>query len=666
MQRGSYTMTSTYHIITLDTPVPGGKSFPIISSRMASATGKRSEAITPTLAGLVDGCYTTLVLQRYSTDDGNVTVEWQVVSGDIFTVQSGIAYPMLSTSVTINEVNTGETFVLAYTRQGSADVVNDTYYRVRVELISSTSVRFTRNTSGRDIPTVYYVVSMEGATVHQFTGTFSNVSEVNVTVPPVDLGKTFLCQSFDSNRSSYALDYVVSARFIDATTVALKTNSTITGTVAGFTVSHPKINVMSGFKTMDAVFSAEDNVSVDDTMSFSLANVGGKINGYANTPGVSNVSHSLSSSKLTFARLHVLHTAEIAWFVVEWKAVIPPANLRPNDAAAMPDEQSIFTWTKDATMTATAYEIQYRAIVEPEGEWTSTGKVESHLQRHVFPADTFGVGNEFEWRVRHWDNESVDPSDWAEATFDTIRPVIQNPVPIPDSRTRVQITTFGGRLKSPYGRDIQLTILISANASFTDPTTYTLPAVESGELAVIEHGLQEGGTWYVRLTATDTEEFQTVLAYSFFAGEYKQFINLPSIQQEPQQATHVTVRVRDSATEYTAVVDPAPPPDRKVEWLFYIQSGTVATCQAVAEAYLAKLGRPQVKVSGRIPLAVTLWLRRKIRVVIPPAGIDEEMILRKKTHKIDKSDKATYVDLGDIMVSDDELITRILERVKTK
>lgn len=662
VQRGETSLTGTTKTatITLDTPVPVGKSFPLISRR-ANTHFRMDSEVTAELTAEADGHYTAIKLTR-ARADYDVTVIYQVISGDEFTVQSGVKFfstADLTVSIPVSQVDLPQTFVVTTTRQASSDTTAaDAKFRVRASL-AETALTLSRNAGDHGLNVVWHVVTMDGATVQQLTTETTELS-VDITASSVNLEKTFLLHSWQSNLNGFFPANSWAAHLVDSTTVRLRRNYSSTSKATCFVVSHPKLKVVSGLTAMDAgVSAAQEYASADPSLTFTLTNTATSTSTNGSYLHGILCTHKVENNNIHFQRNSATIDCELAWFVVEWKPVVAPSALKPNNVALMPAEPTTFSWKKETDMTATAYEISWR---ESEGEWQDSGKIASDKQYHAFDADTFQIGKDYEWRVRHWDNEQEDPSDWTSATFNTADPVIQSPTPWPDSSVRVDILQFGGRVKSPYGRAVQLTIEIAGDADFTSPTTYALPAVESGEVAIVDHAVTEGGTWYIRMTATDTESLQTVLVYSFFAGQFLLFVEAPRVETQGPSATHVTVRVKGTTTEYTAVANPAPPPEKITERLIEIESGTVAQCQEVAERLLERWGREQRSVSGTVDLIVTLKYQQKVRVKHPPAGIDEEMILQKKEHDVLGS-QTTHVTLGDIILSDDELLARVLDEL---
>jgi len=495
-----------------------------------------------------------------------------------------------------------------------------------------------------------------------------NSTTATVTVPEMDTSKTFLLFHFDHYGQRYAGYTEVEGRFYSPTQVRFERGRAGAATsdridVSWFAISHDKIKVQSGQHALPFSNTDEQTIpitAIDVTRSFALVSA-------RNTDGsnIDSFSAGMVKARLTVSanilkRLYGTGTSTATWFAVEWIAALPPENLRPR-APIMPGEDNTFTWSTPEPQTD--YEIEYREVGAVT--WESTGKINSSVPRHVFPVGTFELGKDYEWRVRYWIAADPDPSDFAQQTqFDTYRPVIQNPTPYPDSSVRVEIRDFGAKLKSPYQRDIQLTILISDNPDFTSPTVYSLPEVASGEVATVQHAFQLAGYWYVRMVATDTESLQTVLEYQIFVSHQLFFKEPPEVTTQAPRATHVTVRVRGTTTEFTAVVTPPPSEESRIERLIMIDSGDQATCLAVAERLLEKWGRPQVSIKGTIPLTLVLRSRQKVRIVIPEVGLNEDLVLQRRQHVIEGVQAYTQITVGDIQLSESELVARTIDALE--
>lgn len=137
------------------------------------------------------------------------------------------------------------------------------------------------------------------------------------------------------------------------------------------------------------------------------------------------------------------------------------------------------------------------------------------------------------------------------------------------------------------------------------------------------------------------------------------FVEEPRIETQGIMATHVTVK--SETAEYTASLANIPD-ENKIEQLVPIEEGSQAICQAVAEELLARWGREQLSINGPIDLTVKLRFKEKVRVVIPAAGIDGLFIVQKKVHNL--ANFTTEVTCGDIILSNNELLARIMEKLE--
>ncbi len=137
------------------------------------------------------------------------------------------------------------------------------------------------------------------------------------------------------------------------------------------------------------------------------------------------------------------------------------------------------------------------------------------------------------------------------------------------------------------------------------------------------------------------------------------FIEEPQIRTQGVIATHVTVR--SPSAEYTAEIA-LTPAENTIERLVEIKEGNADTCQAVAEGLLDRWGREQLSITGRVPLVVTLRFKELVKVFISSAEIDGDYILQRKEHNLSQFE--TRVTVGDIILSDDELIARIMEELE--
>ena len=337
--------------------------------------------------------------------------------------------------------------------------------------------------------------------------------------------------------------------------------------------------------------------------------------------------------------------------------------LSPQSTGVWPADSYTFSWTLDEIAIQTDYELRYRI---PEGEWVTTGSIASATLHHHFDADIFEVDTEYEWQVHSWDSEHSSYYDWSDIVeFSTVcPPIITGLTPADTSDISLGVVDVSATVASRYGRDSKLTLLVADNAELTDPQTYTSVFFESGDSKTLNVGFGRRGTNYLSLTAEDSEGLQTVVTFTLDVLQSIYFINEPSITLQGPQATHVTVRVKDSnpVVQYIAHTTPEVDANKKVERMIEIDSGDAAVCQTVAEQLIARWGREQVSISGEINLIVSLSFKEKIHVIDTYNGIDGDYVLQQKEH--DVNNMITRITLGDIILNDSELLARILDKLK--
>jgi len=140
------------------------------------------------------------------------------------------------------------------------------------------------------------------------------------------------------------------------------------------------------------------------------------------------------------------------------------------------------------------------------------------------------------------------------------------------------------------------------------------------------------------------------------------FLELPQITKDTMIATHVTVK--SPTNEVTVHITPEPDPGDRIERIVNIDSGNSTVCTAVGNELLIKWGKEQINIRGKIPLTVTLTFMQKLSVYVKQANISTNLVLQKKEH--DVLDASTTVTMGDIQLSDDELVSRIFEDLLNK
>jgi len=210
-----------------------------------------------------------------------------------------------------------------------------------------------------------------------------------------------------------------------------------------------------------------------------------------------------------------------------------------------------------------------------------------------------------------------------------------------------------------YNIDCKLIITIANNSSYTNADIYETELVNSGDTVKIEHPIATTGTYYIKMVVEDIHGVAETFEYTITAIQTLYFLEEPDVNTEGPKANSVTVK--SPTAEYTANTDPAPNPDELIERTIEIDEGDQATCQEIAEALVDRWGKEQKSVSGNVNLTVTLKFKEKVHVIVPESGIDEDMPLQKKEH--DVTGRTTIVTCGDIILSDDELLARILDEM---
>ena len=339
----------------------------------------------------------------------------------------------------------------------------------------------------------------------------------------------------------------------------------------------------------------------------------------------------------------------------------------PDNVAVIPQEENTFEWDL-LGIDQESYEIRYRE--DGVAEWTSYTETTTETE-HTFPAYEFDVDKDYEWMVVVTDEDSSEiESDIVD--FNTSNPVVRNP--IPEQETDIGITDFSAEARSPQDRDVKLRITIADNEAYTDATEYETDFTdleyyflmaemlsrqsEWVRLGVI-HPIKTPGTYYIKMQAEDTEGLTSAeLEYEIVAIQTLYFIETPSVDTRGPQATHVTVK--SPTNEHTANLEGITD-DKKIERLVEIDGGDASACEVVANELLDRWGREQVSVSGQVNLTVVLDFKEKVKIVVPEAGIDGEYTLQKKAH--DVTGMTTRITCGDIILSDNELLARILDEV---
>lgn len=140
-----------------------------------------------------------------------------------------------------------------------------------------------------------------------------------------------------------------------------------------------------------------------------------------------------------------------------------------------------------------------------------------------------------------------------------------------------------------------------------------------------------------------------------------QFVSEPVIEQQVRAATKVIIVSPDAqaVVELTDV-----PPERQIERVVNISYGDEDICREVGHKLLDNWRADRLTVTGDIPLNVALDFRKAIRVIIPNAGIDQLFVIQKKEHNL--SNHTTTLTLGDVRLSEEELLSRILNDLESQ
>lgn len=136
------------------------------------------------------------------------------------------------------------------------------------------------------------------------------------------------------------------------------------------------------------------------------------------------------------------------------------------------------------------------------------------------------------------------------------------------------------------------------------------------------------------------------------------FLDIPEIRIQPPSANVVTVI--SPTAEYTASY-PGISADEKVERIVEIEEGDQKVCRIVAEELLSRWSKEQKSVSGIVQFCQGLEFKQKVRVKSKEAMLDEDMTVQKLEHNI--LDQTTKVTAGDIILSDEELLARLLDKL---
>lgn len=231
-------------------------------------------------------------------------------------------------------------------------------------------------------------------------------------------------------------------------------------------------------------------------------------------------------------------------------------------------------------------------------------------------------------------------------------------IPAKNDTINLDVIDIGGKAKyiPQQNNQYQVHIEIADNPSYTNSTEYITEYVDGGIEATYDHPITIADIYYIKLWLEDTSGIVTsTYEYQFDAEEILYFLDNPSVETQAPQANEVTVR--SDTDSYTATTNPTP--DERIQRIVEIDEGDASVCQAVAEKLIDRWGEEQITVSGPIDLTVTIKFERELKTIVSEANIDGTMILQKKAHNV--TGGITNVTLGNIQLSDSELLARILD-----
>lgn len=328
--------------VTLDTPVLVGKSFVIATCRASDSPCNRAMAEVY-LMGITNDCYTKIKVIRDSTYAGqNCYVEWQVITGDCFTVQSGetvfddITIPKTEA---INSVDLSKSFIVL-TSASNYHYAAFSFVRARFTSPTEISLRpYAINVSR--YPTVYwYVVEWEGATVQ--SGTIDITANDTDSISEVNLAQSFLIFSYCASRATNPHEVFVRGKFNSSIELAFDRGyNGGTAYISWFVVSVPSISVQPALLEVTPLVSSADDTlatSVDIEKTFLPAPCVG--NGYSDSDEINYLhrcyhTHKLwqdgSDTKVTLARGTTGGTIYGSYFAVTLAAIA----ISPSPAEAL-------------------------------------------------------------------------------------------------------------------------------------------------------------------------------------------------------------------------------------------------------------------------------------------------------------------------------------------
>ncbi len=335
VQRGliSLTGTTTTSEITLGTSVAVGESFVVASVRSNSGDAEKSFAKVE-LTTVSGGNYTKLKATRDEGGTGHDSyIEWQVITGEEFTVQSGetdVSGGTVTESIT--QINQGEAFItLSYSCQTGwtdyAIVASRFSSNSQVELKTSTSTTTMYSTAK------WYVVEWDGADVQY--GIVVNGLTDTETINEVNRSKSFLTYTHrTADDAGYPNRTFSRGRISSNTEVEFKrSQGTFLNHASYFIVSHDLISVQYGTKTITGTSTTTTLTSaVNVGESFMPTPIMG--NAHQDTDSNYSLHHAYnthrlyqsgSDSRITVQRSVSDNSLYASWFVVEILDIVQPS-----------------------------------------------------------------------------------------------------------------------------------------------------------------------------------------------------------------------------------------------------------------------------------------------------------------------------------------------------
>jgi len=330
VERGLISLTGTTVSVAVDLSdsVPVGESYVISSARADSDSGYCSESVAKVeLTTVDDGNYTKIEATR---GDGanNCYVEWQVITGSEFTVQSGgtsFSDGIVPKTEPIDEVTASKSFITV-SASSTAWGAHQSFVRAKFNSTEEIELRPSAATTSYYPVASWYVVEWDGATVQ--SGTVDNTGITNTAeIDAVVLAETFLSYSYYATNATRIPNVCFSrGRFSSTEEVEFRRGSSTNETyVSFFVVSHDDISVQSDEETISGGSTTQTlSNAVDTSATFlSTPNMGGA---YQDSGGTGNLEYGFNShklfqdgddSKVTIEREATTGTLYASWFAVE-------------------------------------------------------------------------------------------------------------------------------------------------------------------------------------------------------------------------------------------------------------------------------------------------------------------------------------------------------------